>query len=84
MAAIDQVKDADLILVEGLKHWPFPKALLYRQAAGKPPAFDPEKQLPVMITSDADIWPQVDCPKIGLDDIEEAAEICKVYMKGKQ
>ncbi len=83
MAAIDEIQDADLILVEGLKHWPFRKALLYREAAGKPPAFDPDKTLPVMIISDMDIWPDVQCPKIDLNDIAGAADICESYINGE-
>ncbi len=83
MPVINSVEDADLILIEGLKQWDFPKILLFRKASQKPPAMDPKTDMPVMIVSDVSNWPGVNCPILGLDEIEKAAYYCRKYAKGE-
>ncbi len=71
---IDDIKDVDLILIEGFKFGPYPKLLLYRSDAGKMLALDPKKETPFMIISDQQDFHHIDCPTYGLNDIKGAAD----------
>ncbi len=77
---VDAVQRADLILIEGAKHGPYPKILLHRRAAGKEVAVDLQQEMPVMIVSDERNW-AADCPILGLDEIERAADEVVAFMK---
>ncbi len=66
---VKQIRDVDLILTEGCKHEEWPKLLLYRTAAGKPPAAPPEQCFAVI--SDK-LW-QTSGHSFSLDDAEGVA-----------
>ncbi|MCC8061063.1 MAG: molybdopterin-guanine dinucleotide biosynthesis protein B [Clostridiales bacterium] len=71
---IRQIQDVDLILTEGYKHGSYQKILLFREAAGKPPAMDLKTEQPFCIVSDRKKWPETNCPVYGLDDAGAVAK----------
>ncbi len=72
---VDRIRGVDLILTEGYKHGAYQKILLFREGAGKPPAFDWKTERPFCIVSDRKEWPDAGCPVFGLDDVNEVARL---------
>ncbi|MDO4619360.1 MAG: molybdopterin-guanine dinucleotide biosynthesis protein B [Lachnospiraceae bacterium] len=72
-SVVDDITDADVILIEGSKHGPYQKILFFREAAGKPAAMDLQQEQPVLIISDRRDWPQARCPVFGLQDTFKTA-----------
>ncbi len=71
---VERITDVDLRIIEGGKHEGWPKIMLYRVAAGKPMAAEPDECFAVV--TDADISCRV--PVFGLDDAAGLAElICR-------
>ncbi len=83
-AVVDEISGMDLILIEGLKHGPYPKLMLYRCDAQKPPAIQFDRELPRLIISDKTDWGSISCPRIGLNDIPDAADFCEAVIRQKR
>ncbi len=80
---VDRIHNADLILVEGLKHGVYPKILLYRSNSGKPLSIDPRIETPVFIVSNVNEWEDISCPVIGFEEFEKAAEYVYEYVNDR-
>ena len=71
---VERITDVDVRIIEGGKHEGWRKIMLYRVAAGKPMAAEPDECFAVV--TDADITCRV--PVFGLDDAAGLAElICR-------
>ena len=68
---VERIQDVDLRIVEGGKYENWPKIMLYRVAAEKPMAAEPDECF--AIVTDADITTTV--PVFGLDDAEGLADL---------
>lgn len=67
------VREVDLILVEGFKHEAFPKVELHRPAVGKPLLF-PDDPNVVAVATDAPLPRPADLPVLDLNDVEGIAD----------
>jgi len=70
-ALLDGIRDVDVILTEGFKNQVWPKLLVYRAGAGKPPALDAAECLAVV--GDAPVPGAA--RQVGLEDARGAAEL---------
>ena len=68
---IRRVGDADLVLIEGFKHYPHPKLEIHRPIVGKPTLF-PEDRHILAVASD-EKFENLPIPFFDLDDIEAIA-----------
>ena len=78
---VERIQDVDIRMIEGGKHDNWRKIMLYRLAAGKPMAAEPDDCFAVV--TDADI--ECTAPLFGLDDAAGLAElICRDIMLQKE
>ncbi len=68
-----KLSPADFVIVEGFKHYTYPKLEIYRSTVGKPLIY-PEDDCIVAIAADAPL-PHAQLPVLMLDDIEGIADM---------
>ena len=78
LARLD-AQHADLVLVEGFRHVPFPKIELHRPALGKPLLY-PQDQSIVAIATDAPLPERPTIPVLNLNDIAGVGEFVAGYL----
>ena len=74
---IAQCDDADVIILEGMKHSPYPKIEVVRSACSDRPVCDPK--LLICIATDVVSQEDVKCPVFGMDDIHGIFLCLKTY-----
>ena len=68
-----KLSPADFVIVEGFKHYAYPKLEIYRSTVGKPLIY-PEDDCIVAIAADGPL-PHAQLPVLMLDDIEGIADV---------
>ena len=71
----------DLILVEGFKHYSFPKIELYRDETKKPLIFPNDNNVIAIATNSELATPPSHLPVLNLNDIQGIAEFIQRYLK---
>lgn len=74
---LQKIKDVDLILTEGYKTGDYPKLLVYREAAGKPPAAPPD----ACLAAASDVPLPAYGTAFDLEDAEGAASFLMEYIQ---